>query len=220
MGVSDPAPRVRPIAFSVLVTELAERIHAATGAVGTDWARVAVDGADAARPGDLADALIDPLRVRGHAVVRVCAEDHLRPASLRFERGRDDPDSFYEDWLDAEGLRREVLDPLAPGGSGVVRPRRWDAATDRAHRDAGVPLPPGGVLVLSGPLLLGRGLPLDCVVHLDASAAALARRTPDDLRWTLPAYERYAEEVGPTAIADVVVRVDDPLHPAVVESGG
>ena len=220
--VSDPAPRVRPIAFPVLVTELADRIHAATGESGVTGAgsgrvRVAVDGADAARPGELADALVDPLRMRGHAVVRVSAEDHLRPASLRFERGRDDPDSFYEDWLDAEGLRREVLDPLAPGGTGIVRPRRWDAASDRSHRDAGVRVPPGGVLVLSGPLLLGRGLPLDCVVHLAVSAAALARRTPDDLRWTLPAYERYAEEVDPAAFADVVVRLDDPRHPAVVE---
>jgi hypothetical protein len=213
--VSEPAPRVRPIALDALVEELAERIQAAAAGVGR--LRVAVDGADAARPDELADALVDPLRVRGHPVVRVRAGDHLRPASLRFERGRDDPDSFYEDWLDTEGLRREVLDPLAPGGPGIIRPRRWDAATDRAHRDAGVPVPLGGVLVLSGPLLLGRGLPVDWVVHLDLSAAALARRTPDGLRWTLPAYERYAEEVDPAAIADVVVRLDDPRHPAVVD---
>jgi hypothetical protein len=217
VGVSEPAPRVRPIALDALVEELAERIHAT--AAGAGRLRVAVDGADAARPGMLADALVAPLRLRGHAVVRVRAEDHLRPASLRFERGRDDPDSFYDDWLDGEGLCREVLEPLAPGGSGLVRPRRWDAAADRAHRDAGVPVPRGGVLVLSGPLLLGRGLPLDWVVHLDVSAAALARRTPDDLRWTLPAYRRYAEEVGPATVADLVVRVDDPRHPAVVDKG-
>ena len=69
------------------------------------------------RPGPLADALVDPLRVRGHPVVRVRAADQLRPASLRLERGRTDPDSFYDDWLDADGLRREVLDPLGPGGA-------------------------------------------------------------------------------------------------------
>src|SRR5574342_361102 len=123
--------------MDALVVELADRI-AGLEPAGSGWARVLVDGADAARPGELADALVDPVRLRGRAVVRVHAEDHLRPASLRFERGRDDPDSFYEDWLDADGLRREVLDPLAPGGSGLVRVRRWAAEMDRAYREPAV----------------------------------------------------------------------------------
>jgi hypothetical protein len=54
------------------------------------------------------------------------------------------------------------------------------------------------------------------VVHLELSTAALRRRTPDADRWTLPAYERYAAEVDPTTLADVVVRVDDPRRPALV----
>jgi hypothetical protein len=73
------------------------------------------------------------------------------------------------------------------------------------------------VLLVSGPLLLGGGLPFDVAVHLEMSAAALNRRAAADDRWTLPAYARYAEEVGPAAFADVVVRVDDPRRPAVVE---
>ncbi|RRR70113.1 uridine kinase, partial [Streptomyces sp. RP5T] len=32
--------------------------------------------------------------------------------------------------------------------------------------------------------------------------------------WTLPAYERYAEETDPVGTADVLVRADDPRHPA------
>jgi hypothetical protein len=71
------------------------------------------------------------------------------------------------------------------------------------------------VTILSGPFLLGRGLPLDLVVHLDLSPAALARRTPEPLAWTLPAYARYTREVNPAALADVVVKLDDPRHPAV-----
>ena len=34
------------------------------------------------------------------------------------------------------------------------------------------------------------------------------------LGWGYPAYERYEEEVDPSSLADVVVRVDDPRHPA------
>jgi hypothetical protein len=204
--------RIRPVSPDALVEDLAVRVVALDG-----WVRVAVDGADAARPADLADALVDPLRQLGRAALRVRAEDQLRPASLRYERGRTDPDSFYDDWLDASGLAREVLDPLGVDGTGRIRPIRWDADADRASRTDFIEVPPGGVVIVSGPLLLGRGLPFELTVHLDLSPGALARRTPPELAWTLPAYARYAEEVDPTAFADVVVRADDPRHPAVVE---
>jgi hypothetical protein len=204
--------RIRPVSPDALVEDLAVRVVALDG-----WVRVAVDGADAARPADLADALVDPLRRLGRDARRVRAEDQLRPASLRFERGRTDPDSFYDDWLDASGLAREVLDPLGADGTGRIRPIRWDVDADRASRTGFIEVPPGGVVIVSGPLLLGRGLPFELTVHLDLSPGALARRTPPELAWTLPAYARYAEEVDPVAFADVVVRADDPRHPAIVE---
>ena len=206
--------RVRPISPDLLVDELAERI---AGLPRTSWTRVAIDGAPAARPGELADALVAPLRLRGREVIRVSADDFLRPASLRFEHGRTDPDAYYTDWLDTGALVREVLAPLAPDGTGRVLPALWDPVADRATRARYAELPPGGVLMLDGALLLGRGLPLECTVHLSLSADALARRTPPGERWTLAAFARYEEEVGPAGVADVVVRVNDPRHPALVD---
>ena len=120
---------------------------------------MAVDGAPQTAPHTVADRLAEALRVEGRAVLRVSAADFLRQASLRYERGRTDPDSRYEDWLDVGGLNREVLDPLGPAGTGRVLPALRDAATDRPARVDYRTLPPGGVLVLDGELLLGRGLP-------------------------------------------------------------
>lgn len=204
---------IRPITPPLLVTELAEWIAATQ--VGAR-VRVAVDGPEAADPHGLADALVAPLRVLGRPVFRVRATDFLRPASLRFELGRRNPDSFYTSWLDESGLRREVLDPAGPGGSGQVLPSLWNAETDRATRAGYVSLAPNAAVVVSGALLLGGGLPFDLTVHLAMSSDALARRTAVDQAWTLPAFTRYAEEVCPTAFADVVVRVDDPRRPALV----
>jgi hypothetical protein len=208
---------MRPVSPAALLAELAGLAVSLVprGALGRGWLRVGIDGADAARPGELADDLVAPIRLRGHEVIRVRADDHLRPASLRYEHGRTDPDSYYDDWWDTDGLRREVLEPLAPGGSGRIRTVRWDSAADRASRSDFQDTPPGAVTVLSGPFLLGRSLPLDLVIHLELTAAALARRTPEPLAWTLPAYARYDREVHPTALADVVVKLDDPRHPAV-----
>jgi hypothetical protein len=148
--------------------------------------------------------------------VHVSTDDFLRPASVRLEFGRTNPDTFYAGWLDEAALRREVLDPAGPGGSGRIVTRLWDARTDRATREPYSDLPPTAVVLVSGPLLLGAGLPFEVTVHLELSAAALDRRTDPELRWTLPAYARYGDEVDPASFADVVVRVDDPRHPALV----
>jgi hypothetical protein len=178
---------------------------------------VLIDAAPAGRPAELADALVDPLRLRGRPVLRVSARDFLRPASLRFEHGRTDPDSYFEDWLDVGGLAREVLDPADPAGTGSVLPSLWNADTDRASRASYVEVPVHGVVVVDGALLLGRWLPFDLTVHLDLSPAALKRRTPSDEHWTLPAFDRYRDEVSPAEVADVVVKFDDPNHPALIE---
>lgn len=205
---------VRPVSPQALTEELADRLAALAAGVRV---RVAVDGAPSTAPEELADALVDPLRVRGRPAVRVRTDDFLRPASLRLEFGRTNPDSFYLGWLDEAGLRREVLDPAGPGGSGRILTRLWDARTDRATREAYRELAPGAVVIVSGPLLLGAGLPFDLTVHLQQSAAALRRRTGPEQQWTLPAFARYADEVDPASFADVVVRLDDPRHPAVVD---
>ncbi|MCG8914637.1 uridine kinase [Actinokineospora sp. PR83] len=206
--------RFRPVTPEVLVRELTDRVVAGER---TEWTRVILDGAPPARPDELAEALVEPLRVLGRPVLRVGAADFLRPASLRFERGRADPDARYELWLDEGALRREVLDPLSPGGTGRVLPALWNAATDRATRADYTELPPGGVLLLDGELLLGRGLPHELSVHLWLSAPALARRLPADEHWALPAFARYDAEVRPLHTADTGVRADDPRHPAVLD---
>ncbi|BCJ74253.1 uridine kinase [Catellatospora sp. IY07-71] len=197
-----------------LAEELTELIAAAAPADG--WFRVAVDGPPVAEPDRLAEALVGPLRARGHATLHVRTADFLRPASVRLEFGRTNPDAYYEGWVDEAGLRREVLDPAGPGGTGRVLPSLWDARRDRATRAAYLNLPPGGVVLVSGDLLLGSGLPFELAVHLVLSPAALARRTPPDLAWTLPVYERYAAEVAPETFADLVVTVNDPRHPAIM----
>ena len=88
---------------------------------------------------------------------------------------------------------------------------------DRATRAPYAQAPDGTVLVLDGDLLLGLGLAADLTVHLAVRSATLARRTPEEDAWMLAAFARYAHEVDPEAVADVVVRVDDPAHPALVD---
>ncbi len=214
--------RARPVSPTQLVRLLAERVLAErdrrrrAGAAGA--LRVAVDGAPAATPAALADAVSSELSSLGAASIRVTSQDFLRSASLRLERGREDPDAFYEDWLDVSALLREVLAPLGPQGNGRYLPNRWDATRDRATRATYRAAPEAAVLLVDGTFLLGRTLPWDDSVHLTLSSAALERRTPEAERWTLPAFARYEREVDPVSVAGTVLRVDDPRHPALVET--
>lgn len=202
--------QITPVSPDVLVEEVAQVVADRPGRV-----RLALDGPPPARPIVLAERVAVRLRELGRAVVVVSADDFLRPASVRLEYGREDPDEFLDGWLDVGGLRREVLDPADPEGSGRVLPRLWDAAADRAYRDGYIQLPPDGVVVLAGALLLGRGLPFDMSVHLRMNPAALARVVTDEERWTLPAYTRYSAERDPEGSADLLVLADHPDRPAV-----
>ena len=140
------------------------------------------------------------LRAGGRAALVVAAADFLRPASVRLEYGREDPDEFLDGWLDESGLRREVLDPAGPAGTGRVLPRLWDAVADRAYRDGYTELPDerghgAGRRAAAGPRAA-----LELAVHLRMSGAALARNLPEADHWTLAAYARYDLDERRTAV--------------------
>ncbi|MFH8987486.1 uridine kinase [Streptomyces sp. NPDC017940] len=206
--------RLEAITWERLTDTLADRLADLEPRDGGPWPRVAFDGAPAARPGELALRVGEALRVRGRPSLVVGTEGFLRPASLRLEYGHEDVEAYYSGWFDTGALWREVFGPLGADGTGRVLPDLWDPHADRATRTPYVQLPPGALLLLHGPLLLGHWFPFDLTVHLRLSPGALRRRTPEAEHWTLPAFERYESETGPTTAADVVVRADDPRHPA------
>ncbi|MFD9718351.1 uridine kinase [Streptomyces sp. NPDC059076] len=206
--------QLKAITWERLAAAVADHTMGISAADGSPWLRIALDGSFVAGGGELGARIGRELRLRGRATLGVSTAGFLRPASLRYEYGRTDPDAYYNDWFDAGALWREVFGPLERGGSGLVLPDLWDPITDRATRSARVGLPAGGVLLLHGPLLLGQGFPFDVSLHLRLSPGALRRRTDEAERWTLPALERYEEEVAPGDLADAVVHADDPRHPA------
>ncbi|MHA3701920.1 uridine kinase [Jatrophihabitans sp. YIM 134969] len=213
-------PRFRPVDPEALTDHLLEVVTRAHVAPSDRTVRVLVDGAPATGAHDLADRLVEPLRTLGRAPLRVRAETFWRDASLRLEYGHRDELSLYDGWIDFGALDREVLATLGPDGDGTWLPSLRDPSTNRSTRAARETALPGSVLLLSGSLLLvpdelgNLRVDADVVVHLSASAAALARRTPEADAWTLPVFERYEREARPAARADVVVRVEDPRHPA------
>lgn len=189
---------VRPISPERLVELVVGRVAGLPGVV-----TVALDGPPATRPEGWAAALVEPLRLRGRPAQVVRAETFWRDRSLRLEFGREDVES-YRHWLDTDTLRREVLDAARDGW---FLPSLRDPETDRSTRAARRELTPTSVVLVCGAFLLG--LPFDVTVALTMSPAALRRHTPEEQHWTLPAFDGYRPD------ADIVVKLDDPRHPAV-----
>lgn len=207
-----PSDRWAPLTPEALADALAQLILQA--APREQPVRVLLDGPRSARPEELAAAIAPHLRGAGRAVLAVSADAFWRDASVRLEHGRRDEESYYGGWPDLGALRREVLEPLGPGGSRDVLPSLRDPHTNRATRAPAEHCAEATALILHGDLLLGAGLPAELEIHLLQSAPARARRIPAEWAWVLPVYERYEQDVCPQQLADVVVRMDDPARPA------
>ena len=179
--------------------------------------RAVIDGPICAQPGELAEALVPSLQALGRPTAVVHTEWFWRDASLRLEFGHEDPESFAGSWLDVDALCREVLAPLAVDGAAQYLPTLRDPSTNRVTRARPVAIARRGIVLVAGSLLLGRNLPFDYTIHLSVTAAARRRRTEPAWQWTLPAFDDYDATVDPVSIADVVVRYDDPAHPALSE---
>jgi uridine kinase len=190
--------------------------------------RVGIDGPDASGKTFFADALAATLRERGRPVVRVSVDDFHHVRTKRYRLGRDSAEGFWLYAFDYDRLRRDVLDPLAPGGSRRYRPRAHDLATDAVLDPEPVTAPPGAVLVVDGLFLQRDELraAFDVTVFLDVPFAVTARRMarrdgtgddPDgpDLRRYVEAQRIYFAACDPHARATIVVDNTDHAAPRI-----
>ncbi|GAB3764692.1 nucleoside/nucleotide kinase family protein [Microlunatus parietis] len=189
--------------------------------------RIAVDGGTGAGKSTLADELADEFRRRGIWAVRACADFFKVPVELRTADG-------VESMFDRPALRRELLEPLLPGGDRLVRTASWDGWTQRDLLDRPqLAVPEDGVAVVDGVMITTapelrelwtlriwvsagtdtrreRMVVRDALWSDDPSPEALRKRF--DRRYQ-PDEEKYRFESGVEAIVDAVVDNDDPGRP-------
>ncbi|MBF6332039.1 hypothetical protein [Nocardia transvalensis] len=197
-------PVFTPITTDSLIDTVAARACDLPGR-----AVVAIDGADAADPVGFAREVADRIHTRGRPGEVISLHDYVRPASLRLEFGRDEM-SYRAAWFDYAAVNREVLQSLRTHGRWL--PALWDEHTDRSARAAMISAAANTVLIVAGPMLLGRGLDFDLTVELRLSAAALRRATAPDDAFTVDAVLNHQR--GRAAEADILVSWDHPDRPA------
>lgn len=115
-----------------------------------DVRRTAVDGVDGAGKTFFADELAAELERRGAAVIRSSVDGFHNPRDIRYRPGRSSPDGFFRDSFDYQTLIAELLEPLAPGGSGRYVRGVYDVERERSVPRVAEQATPGAILVLDG----------------------------------------------------------------------
>jgi uridine kinase len=163
-------------------------------------------------------------------VIRASIDGFHRPRSERYRLGPDSPEGYYRDSFDDEALRRELLDPLGPGGHRLYRTAVFDFGTDapvEAHRRRAAE---DAVLLFDGVFLLRPEL-RDCwelrifvrvrpeeslrrAIVRDRELLGSAEEVERRYRTRyLPGQQLYLADADPLDHADAVVDNDDPRQP-------
>jgi len=199
--------------------------------------RVAFDGPDTAGKTTLADELAAVLRERGRHVLRASIDGFHHPRAARYARGADSPEGYYLDSFDHDAVRATLLDPLGPAGDRRYRTAVFDHRTDRPVAAPVESAPRSALLLFDGVFLqrpeLRDGFDLSIFVTvsvdevlrraLERDVPLLGARDEVERRYRtryIPGQRLYIADARPDAIADVLVRNDDPVAPVLERVGG
>lgn len=115
---------------------------------------VGIDGADGAGKTIFADDLAHELRTMGNEVFRASMDDFHRPRALRYAKGRDSAQGFYEDSYDYAAFRRVLLGPFRLAGSTGFQLRFFDLKRDVPFESDWTTGPADAILIVDGIFLL------------------------------------------------------------------
>ena len=212
---------------AALLSELARRI---SGVKRPHPVRVAVDGPDASGKSMLADELAGALRSGPRPVIRASLDSFHNPRDIRYRRGADSPEGYYQDSFDYDALKLLLLVPLGPGGNRVCRTSAFYFRTDSPAPSPPLQAPPDSILLFDGVFLLRAELInfWEYKIFVHADSEVLLRRaagrdqmlfgSPEQVEARyrtryLPGQQLYFEECDPRSLADAVVINNDPRQP-------
>ncbi|WP_037149060.1 hypothetical protein [Rhodococcoides fascians] len=131
--------------------------------------RVAIDGVTASGKSTCARWLVNAIAAQGRPAIHVTMDGFHHRREHRYRQGRASAAGYYRDAYDFGALCTYVLIPLGPNGSGEIRRRIIDLATDEPVDDPLEPVPSDAIVVVDGTFLHRPPLPdyWDYTVFID-----------------------------------------------------
>src|SRR5262245_50966122 len=93
--------------------------------------RVGIDGVDGIGKTTLANQLAPIVEALWPPVIRGSVDGFHHPRVIRYRLGKASPEGFFRDSYNYPELKRRLLDPLSPGGSGRYTLAVFNVETDQ-----------------------------------------------------------------------------------------
>ena len=198
--------------------------------------RVAIDGVDAAGKTTLADELAPLIEKRNHHVIRASIDGFHLPKNIRYRKGENSPEGYYEDSFDLARIRENLLKPLGSGGNRKYCPAVFDVHADKPVIYQWMKSPENAILLFDGVFLLRPALSdyWDFLIFVDVdfmvSVMRAVTRDQADAKSELPpqkVLEKYNQryvpgqriylsEVQPKSKANIIVDNNDLEKPKLI----
>jgi uridine kinase len=218
-----------PAPVSAQRSALVEHVRDLVLALGPGRLRVAIDGFTASGKTSFGHELAYALSDAGHPVLRASLDDFKHPWRDAHLYDRTSGEGYYRNAFDCEAMRRLLLEPAGPTGSGDVVLCSIDPLTQVDHTSDLTQARDDAVLVVDGVFAFRPEIDdcWDLRIWLDVSReTAIARGDARDAHWGEPvsmhstryavAADVYLAEVDARGLADVVIDNSDFAHPRIV----
>jgi uridine kinase len=184
---------------------------------------VGIDGVDVAGKTSFADKLADRLKESNRQIIRASIDGFHNPRSLRYRKGRNSPEGYYQDSFNIRLVIDKLLKPLSSRNL-EYREAAFDYRTDKKVNLPGKKADKEAILIMDGIFLFRPELVKywDIKIFLDVGFDVTLQRaikrakdqgTPDSEQDIIDIYNRryilgqklYFQETAPQEKADILI---------------
>ncbi|MFA5792624.1 MAG: cytidylate kinase family protein [Candidatus Gracilibacteria bacterium] len=196
--------------------------------------RIGIDGVDASGKTTLANALADFFKTQNQDVIRASIDGFHNPKSIRYQKGHNSPEGYYQDSFNNQAIINNLLAPLGKNGDLKYRKAIFDFRTDTEVTSPVETARPTSILIMDGVFLFRPELIKywDFKIFIEADFAITIKRAIKRDGYYLgskqeiidkyneryiPGQKLYLKEANPKELANLVIDNNDFENPTITQ---